>query len=181
MGTSLLPPREYLPPEQVLDEYHPHNSEFFRQQQQLKFNIRHIGLGMKPYHIQAVKLHLRGEKNVDIAAELGLTPNTVSQILARQDVRNLKAAMLQLNALNDGPSIEHRKNKLWQIAVNNEAADPKTSISAIAEMNKMDGIGKDASIKINPGDKGVVFNMNFGPPLPPQPKIIEHEPDPAGD
>jgi hypothetical protein len=166
---SELVTQSYVPPELALDEYHPHNTAFFKAQRQLKQVLAAAALNMKKSHVEIAKLAMRGHKHVDMAAELGLAPSSVSTILRRDDVRKLIETMAFLNALNEGPTIELRKRKLWEIALDNQDTDPKTSISAIGEMNRMDGIGRpNANVQADLGN-GVVIKMSFGPPPPNQP------------
>jgi hypothetical protein len=51
--------------------------------------------------------------------------------------------LFYLQQLREGPNLEQRKRTLWEITQDNQHDEPKTSISAIQEMNRMDGIGKD--------------------------------------
>lgn len=134
---------KYLPPEVLMDEYHPSNTTYFK-------NLKHLeralvaasqNAGMK--YTAIAKLHHRGRTNVAIAEEMQMQPGTISTILRKSKVIDILTLLTHLTQLRDGPNIDHRKRMLWEIAQDNQQLEPKTTIAAIAEMNKIDGIGKD--------------------------------------
>lgn len=138
-------------PELILDKHHPDNHEFFRQQRSLQRLIVHTSSKMKSRHIEVAKRLLKGERNTDIEEQMGLPPGSVSRMKGRKDVNELIGLLRHLQALHEGPSVELRKRMLYEIAVDNQQLEPKVSIAAVQEMNRMDGVGKektDTSINI---------------------------------
>lgn len=149
-----LVPYEALPPEATLDKYHPNNHDFFRQCESIKRMMVAQAREMKATHVQVAKLLVKGAPHKDIAEQINVVPATVSQIKAREDVQKLIALVHHMNALYEGPTMEHRKRMLYEIALDMQRAEPKTSISAIQEMNRMDGVGKDNK------DTTITLNIN---------------------
>jgi hypothetical protein len=147
-----IPEYKYLPPEELLDRYHPNNSEFFLAMQRAKQALVAQQATMKPLHVEIVKQHFRGKRNVDVAEELDITAGTVSKVVNSAQGKNLKFLLQHFAGLNEGPSQEHRKRVLWEIVIDNQQHEPKTAIAALQEMNKMDGIGNapppDSEVKI---------------------------------
>ena len=139
MDLSLIQP-EYVPPELLLDKYHPHNQEFFRQQQHLKASMVNKSLRMRPPHVQVAKMRAKGQNPKEIAQEIDRTPQYVSHVSQRQDVKELMALIHHLHALNEGPTAEHRARMLWELAVDaREDGDTANSKACLAELNKMAG------------------------------------------
>ena len=133
----------YLPPELLADKHHPSNSEFFR-------NLRSVELAMVDAaqkagdrDTQIAKMHHRGMRNIDIAEELGIHAGTVCIALRRPETQKVLWLAQYLTMLREGPTLEHRKRTLWEMANENQQSDPKVSIAAIQEMNRMDGVGKE--------------------------------------
>mgnify|MGYP003647305315 CR=1 FL=1 len=130
-------------PEMALDKHHPNNAEFYRQQNTFKRLIVMQSMKMKDSHVQIAKLLIKGNTNVKIAADLKLHLQTISNVKARDDVKEMVSLLHHLAILNEGPSIEHRKRILYEITVDSQELEPKTSIAAIQEMNRMDGVGRE--------------------------------------
>lgn len=138
-----LPAYQYIDPDLLLDKYHPANSPFFKSQRSIQCAIVAQTTRLRMRHVEIAKLYIKGIPNKDIAERLNVAVMTVHTVLKRPEVV-LMVELLQHYAMHmDGPSIEHRKRILYEIAYDNQTADPKTSISAIREMNSMDGVGKD--------------------------------------
>lgn len=133
----------YQPPEELADEYHPANTEFFRHLRHAERHLTNAAKKCKENHVIVAKLRFQGRSNVDIAEQIKVKPATVAQIANRDDVKELIGLMQHLSMLRDGPNHEHKKRFLWEIAVDSKELDPKTSISAVQEMNRMDGVGKE--------------------------------------
>lgn len=64
-------------------------------------------------------------------------PQTVGKILKSDDAKRLKGLLIEYRNINQGVTAIQRESLLWRIALSNEELDPKTSISAIAEINRM--------------------------------------------
>jgi|TARA_R110000803_G_scaffold20373_2_gene52539 predicted transcriptional regulator len=107
---------------------------------------------MAPKHVDIVKRKIAGVTNKNIAVELNVTAQTVGKTLQRQDAQELRALLEHYNMAMDGPNDAHRRRMLWEIAVDNQAIEPKVSISSIVEINKMNGTyqtaAKDTAINI---------------------------------
>lgn len=146
MSTDLaFPDYSYAPPELLVDRYHPSNSAFFAEQKKLRLLISAKCSQMIAWHVQAVKMRLLGRSNIEIAEELGHAPATVSGVISSDKGKELLTLLHHMQQLNEGPSIDHRKRFLWEIAMDaresGEAKDLNISIAAIKEMNRMDGVG----------------------------------------
>lgn len=140
---QLVDAQKYLPPEVLLDEYHPANTTFFKNIRQLEQALVAASQAAGSATTTVAKMNLRGVTNADIADELGFKREKVARLLRSPEGKKLKTLLYYLQHLREGPNIEQRKRTLWEIAAKNQEEDPKTSISAIQEMNRMDGVGKE--------------------------------------
>ena len=107
---------------------------------QIQKAIVYASKQLKPTQVQMAKLHHKGSNFTEIAAAVGKAPTTVSKHLDKPEVQKLLSLLQYYEIALDGPSIAQRRNMLWRIAKNNEQVAPKTSISAIAEINKVDPV-----------------------------------------
>ncbi len=126
-----------LPPELMLDKYHPSADEYIKKAQQVQRQIVSTSALMKPKQVTAVKMAYKGMSNVEIAAELKVNSQTVGTWLRSVSGRKLRALLIYYQASLEGPNEAQRLNMLWRISVDNEEEQPKISVSAIGEMNKM--------------------------------------------
>ena len=138
---------EFTPPDFLLDKYHPHNQGYFKEERQIKALLVTLQAKMKPRHVEISKMAMQGKDNEYIAEHTGLQKTSISQIKARDDVKQLTDRLRYFQALQDGPNISHRKRVLTEIMIDSQEHEPKISIAAIQEMNKMDGVGKDVADK----------------------------------
>ncbi|GAG79689.1 unnamed protein product, partial [marine sediment metagenome] len=67
-----------------------------------------------------------------------VTPQTISKLTNSKEAKALLTLLGYYASLVSGPHIAQRNNMLWRIALANELDQPKTSIAAIAELNKVD-------------------------------------------
>lgn len=141
----MIEAQEYLPPEILLDDYHPANTQYFQNLRLLEHALVAASQDAGANYTTIAKMHMRGMKNVDIAKELKMSQNGICTILKRPKVKKITAQLFYLQQLREGPNIEQRKRTLWEICQDCQAMDPKTSIAAIQEMNRMDGVGKDTA------------------------------------
>ena len=132
-----------LPIELSTDKYHPNNRQFTKQLNQLKRLVVYQEQQLQPNQALVAKLHLKGRSKQDIANELSLGASTVAKYLNRPDVQELLDALRHLQVMFDGPSHALRRQEMWEIHIDNKDEDPRVSLSALKEMNNMDGIGKD--------------------------------------
>ena len=134
---------QYIDPELLLDKYHPVNQPFYQHQLSIQRAIVHQTAQCKPKHVEVAKLHINSMSNGDIAAQMQYAPASIPSVLRRKEVQHL-IELLRFYSLHlEGPSIEHRKRMLNEIAVDNQGVDDAISIRAVHEMNSMDGVGKD--------------------------------------
>lgn len=160
--SNLLPELPNLPVDMMLDKYHPDNTQFYKTNRQLERLIVMQSKLCRQRHINIAKLHLKGERNVDIAARLNISPMTVSTILKRSEVQELINLLRYKNSHHDSVTIAHRKNILYQIIVDNQETDPRVAITCIQEMNKMDGVGKE-DLNKQPSQVTIVINQDQMP------------------
>lgn len=162
MSNNVAPPKEhnFLENEVFLDEYHPDNQTFMKDLKSIKHMIVAQSMSMKPWHVEAVKLKLSGSTLKDIGEQLNHSVTGTAAALQRQDALKLRQMLEYHNVALEGPNEAHRKRVLWEIVIDNQDTEPKTSLSGIAELNKMDGsYAKDA----NTGEIKVVINNNMFP------------------
>ncbi len=72
---------ENLPPELLLDPYHPQNDEYFSSLRHVKRQILATGNLMKPTKREAVRLHRAGNKAKDISPLVNAGPSTIARWL----------------------------------------------------------------------------------------------------
>ena len=151
-NSIIIPDAEYLPPELLLDVHHPANADYMQNLNSIKRTIVARTMTMLPRHVDIVKRKVAGVSHADIAIELSVAPQTIGNILKRQDALELRALLEHYNLAVDGPNDAHRRRMLWEIAVENQQLEPKVSISSIVEINKMNGTyntaAKDTAINI---------------------------------
>lgn len=135
-----LAPTEYVPPELALDEYNPENQDFHQKSRRFQKLIVAQQAKCRPHHVQVAKQHHMGKRNVEIAQNLNIKQHTVWSILKRPEIQHLIDLLRLYGGHMSGPTIDHKRSILWRIAVDNEHQDPKTTMQAIDQMNKMDGV-----------------------------------------
>ena len=128
-----------LPPECLLDEYHPNNHQFYEDLTHIKRQILATGNKIKPHKREAVRLYRTGMSHKDIGQKLDIGPATISKWLNEPESQRLKALLDHLQMLKDGPNADHRKNILYRIAIDNTNKKPRVTIAAIQEINRMSG------------------------------------------
>lgn len=142
--THAKPPQPFptMAADLELDPYHPSNQPYIKSEQAIKRVIVDQAHCMAPKHVKAAKLHLRGESNVEIAEKLGYVAGTVSQILNRTDVIALLRTLHHLDQHHDGLSLQIRKHMIGQMALDNFGEDDRVALTAIQELNRIDGVYK---------------------------------------
>jgi hypothetical protein len=124
-------------PELEESTYNPANDEFKRTVLALQRRANHLSTTMRPRHVLVARYSLQNYTNVEIAKKLRYSPQQIGNILRQQDVQDLRRVMTNLNALLSGVSALEREQMLWRIALKNEEFNPRTSVAAVAEINKM--------------------------------------------
>jgi len=150
-----------LPATALAMPHHPAADKYIEGLREIQRAIVEQSQKMKRKEVIAVKQHHRGVNMSDIAAEVGHTAAWVSKHIKSSMGQKLIALLAYYQEAIDGPNEAQRRNALWRVAVNNEEIAPKNTISAIAELNKMDNIGKEAQAGISTGDINIVINQQL--------------------
>ena len=132
-------PEESLPPEMLLDPYHPKNDRFYSELNHTKRAVLATSNALRPMHRQAVAMYRGGMNYTEIAKKLDSTLSTVSKWVNAPQAKRLSALMDHHQHQVDGPNSEHRKAILYRISMDNEKYHPSISIKALQEINKMSG------------------------------------------
>jgi hypothetical protein len=133
----IMPQQEYLPPELLLDPYHPSTSDYMQALKGIQQLIVSASVNMMPWHVTAVKAKVRGSTNVDVGLMVGKTAVTIGKALRRADVQELRALLLHYNQAVDGPNEAQRRRMLWEMAIDYKDVEPNVTLKSIAELNKM--------------------------------------------
>jgi DNA-binding CsgD family transcriptional regulator len=132
------PDIDQLPPDCLLDGFHPAADEYMRATKRIQRLIVSASAKLKPKQVEAVKQHHSGDTHVRIAERLGVTPNTISKYIKAPTAQHLLNLLRAYQSAIDGPNKAQRINMLWRIASRNEIDSPSTAIKALAEINRMD-------------------------------------------
>jgi len=124
-------------PELEESSYNPANDEFKRTVVSLQRRIHHLAGTLRPRYAMVAKLSLGTHTNIEIARKTRFNPATITNILRTDKVQELRRALIQLRSLLEGVSALEREQMLWRIALRNEEFNPRTSIAAVSEINKM--------------------------------------------
>jgi len=117
--------------------YNPHKDEFKRTLLNVRAHIRVIALSMPPRTAQLVRSYHNVQNYTKVAERYRVNPQTVTRHVKSPKGVKLLSLLTLFNELTSGATAIERQQLLWRIALNNEDIDPKTSISAIAEINRM--------------------------------------------
>lgn len=128
---------ECLPPDVILDDSHPANDAYLKEVAMLKRRLVAHAQTMWPQHVEMVKRRHRGHSPATIAEDLTCKPETVRRVERTAKGQRLMALLCALSQAIEGPMELHRKSFLWRIAERNELVNPRVSIAAIAEINRM--------------------------------------------
>ena len=134
-----LPPALMLSADLELDPYHPSNQPYVKTEQAIKRVVVDQSVRMNPRHVKIAKMHLRGNTRQEMIDETGLVSGTVSQILSRPDVIELLRTLIHLDQHHEGINLRIRKSMLNEIAIDNKIDDPRLTVTAIQELNRIDG------------------------------------------
>jgi len=124
----------------ILDDsvYHPANSEFKRTVKSANMHIRALVSKMHPKHAMICRALVVGiHTNKAIAQKYRCNPQLVTKVKQDPNARELMAQMNFLKELNEGTKALDREMMLWGIAMREEENDPRTSIAAVGEINRM--------------------------------------------
>lgn len=126
-----------MPESLILADGHPANDQYLRDITTCKRQIMDASASMTGAQVQMCKSFHQGKSFKEIAEAVGCTPTTVSKHCKSDKGRRLISLLRHLALAIDGPADAQRRHTLWRIAMNNEDEDPRISISAISEINKM--------------------------------------------
>ncbi len=157
-STILTYDPETLPPNMQGNSNHPAADKYIQHLREVQKAIVAQSLSMDKKLVVATKLHHRGQSFTDMAQEVGRTAQWVAKHIKTPPAQRLTALLAYYAEALDGPVEAQRRAMLWRIAVNNEEMQPKVSISALGEFNKMDNIGKEAAMSLTTGDIHIVIN-----------------------
>lgn len=131
---------EPLPAGLPLDPDHPHADPYLQNLHALQRGIVAASAKLSPKKLAAARAYAASPSTyTDIAYEAKVNPSTVSKWIKQDaDTRHLIALLRHYKAAIDGPNLAQRSNLLWRIARDNEKIEPRTSIAAIAELNRTD-------------------------------------------
>jgi len=121
------------------DPYHPDSDPYMARERRIRRMLVDQSAKMRPKQVESVKQAAQGRSYKEIAKNLGLTPTTVSKHVRSPEGRELLNLIRTMQAHRSGPTAEHRAGILYRIAVDNEKDKPTVTISAIQEINKMEG------------------------------------------
>ena len=155
-----IPNQKYLPAELLTDAYHPGNHEYLQSLNNLKRLIVAQTACMLPWHVTAVKRRVEGTSTKDIATYLNKKPAAVSQALAKDSARELRALLQHYNLSMDGPTDSLRRRVLWEMAMDFKDIEPNVTLKSIAELNKMNGT---YTTNIKTADINIVINNEILP------------------
>ena len=141
----------------------PLSDPYLNQVEDVKRYVVAIASKMKPYQVQAIKLHNQGKTKVEIAKTLGKHYHTIVRATSTKEAASLRRGLLILTALEEGASSAQRKNALWRIAHRNEKDRPSIAISAIAELNKMDNVDQQNAATLSGNTINIQINNDLFP------------------
>jgi hypothetical protein len=137
---KLQPVALTLPVEVELDIYHPSNQPFIKTENAIKRVVVDQSVRMKPNHVKIAKMHLRGNTRQEMIDETGLKSSYISVVLGRPDVSELLRTLTHLDQHHEGINLRIRKAMLTEIAIDAKKDDPRLSVTAIQELNRIEGV-----------------------------------------
>jgi hypothetical protein len=149
MSTKAIIPseasREMIPATLQASNYYAGNDLSVQEEYRAKQEIAEYCKTLSPMQVQAGRLIAKGYSLVVVTKELRLKyPNDklefsfIKTVADSPEVLRLVHYLIHLQIMQDGPNKEMRKQMLWRIAVDNEKCDPKESVKALAELNRME-------------------------------------------
>ena len=124
-------------PDEFLDRAHPENDQYMQAIERIQRKIMHASRLLRTKQVNIIKDVFTGKNFTEVAAINSCTPITVSRLVHSTAGQRLLDLLQYHIKLLEGPNEALRRNMLWRIAAKEELTDPKTSIKAISELNKM--------------------------------------------
>jgi hypothetical protein len=150
-----------LPANMLAMPHHPSADAYVEGLRGIQRAIVEQSLSMKRKDVLMVKMFHKATPKSQIAKELKCTPQTIEAKVRSDAGQKLLALLAYYQEAIDGPNEALRRNILWRVAAKNEDIAPKVTISAVAELNKMDNIGKDALANLTTGDVSITINQQL--------------------
>jgi len=132
-----LPDELCLQPADYLDRHHPNNDAYMQSVEHVQRQILHASYGLRQKQVNILKTVFTGKNYAETARYHHTTGQTVSKLVNSEKGQRLLRLLQYHQTLLDGPNLAQRRAMLWRIAQHNENIDPKTSIAANTELNKM--------------------------------------------
>jgi FixJ family two-component response regulator len=132
-----LPDNYLQDPEEFLAAHHPANDAYIQSVNHIQRRLITASKLLRHKQVQILKAVFTGKNYAEVARQLGTSSQTVSKLVNSPQGNDLLQLMQYHQMLLEGANTAQRRNMLWRIAVAEEKIDPKTSIKAVAELNKM--------------------------------------------
>jgi hypothetical protein len=127
----------YQNPDDFLDRHHPENDQYMRAIEHVQGKIMYLTTHLRTKQVNILKSVFAGENYTQVGQRHGCVAQTVARLVKSKYGQQLLNMLQYHKMLIDGPNEAQRRNMLWRIAQTEEELDSKTSIKAIAELNKM--------------------------------------------
>ncbi len=151
-------------PDDFLDRTHPANDQYMLAIEHVQRQIMHQQGLLRSKQVNILKTIFTGENYTTTAKVHSTSPQTVSKLVSSTNGQRLLNLLNYHLKLLEGPNESLRRNVLWRIAVREEEIDPKTTIKAIAELNKMHYQSKQLDQALQGGGQiaapTVIININ---------------------
>jgi len=160
---------DFQDPSDFLDRHHPENDQYMKGIEHVQGKIMFLTTMLRQKQVNILKSVFAGENYTQAGLRHGSVPATVSK-LAKSHYGQQLLNMLQYHRqLVEGPNEALRRNMLFRIAQRAEEVDPRTTIKAIEELNKMH---HQTQLSKNPNAGGQVpqqvINININQELMPK-------------
>ena len=147
---------ESIPLELRANPHHPSADKYIQQLKEIQQAIVLVSSEMTPKTTQVIKRWHKCETKTQITKEMNSSQSFVSKAIASPMGKKLLALLSFYQEALDGPVEAQRRAMLWRIAHDTEERAPKTSISAIVELNRMADMGKN----LNQGNTTVNIHID---------------------
>lgn len=151
-------------PDDFLDRSHPANDDYMKAVEHVQRGIMHANSQLRTKQVKILKSIFAGNNYTQTAKMHQTTAVTVSRLVSSPTGQRLLNLLQYHLQLIEGPNEAQRRSMLWRIALKEEAIDPKTSIKALGELNKMHYQSKQLTAALNQDNPQqapqVVININ---------------------
>ena len=160
-------------PDDFLDRNHPANDQYMLSIEHTQRQIMHQQGLLRTKQVQILKTIFTGENYTNTAQIHNTAPTTVSRLVKSPNGQRLLNLLNYHLKLIEGPNEALRRNVLWRIALAEEKIDPKTTIKALSELNKMHYQSKqlDQALNVNGQTTAPTVIININQELMPKGKL----------